>query len=1085
MLAKVALFVVYLIYFQYLCTENRLILTIKTYRMMKKFFSFALVLVLGMAMQTFATTVNYTADNTSIFRNPERGFTEEISGKISDSNNHLLVGNEDFFDESGVRPTESLVVILYNLYNYKTKALSNAMLQGFNDDMQVLRNKGFKCVLRFAYSESDKNDATKDQVVAHIAQLKPYLAANADVIYVLEAGFVGEWGEWYYSANFGNETQHLNDNRRAVITALLDACPSNRFLLVRYPHIKVEYLGSTSNPSTTPLSSTEAFTGTNRARIGHHNDAFLNSYGNDGTYASWDMNTSDASAVRQYIASETLYVPNGGETNVESSSTANKVYNKAETEMSTYHWSFCGESYAEAVTNKWKSEGIFDNLNRKMGYRYQLVTATFPASANAGGKANINMQIKNVGYAPLYNERHAYIVLKNGNKTYSVQLQSDPRRWLPNDAVTTINEQITIPSNVPTGTYQLYLNMPDAASTLANNPKFSIRFANTNVWDANTGMNNLNASITITAGSSPEPDPDPEPEPDPTPTGDAVVLPATLNKANVASYSSDMTWYNTDYFNFGPEDAENLDRWAEWTVNLKYPGEYIVSEVGYCENGHSYSLELMNGTSVVSSFTAVDDGHWGGGAQSYTQATMWNLSAVAKGTYTLRVKNATAWGQPKLQSLTLQYNGELPGDEPGDDPVNPQPGDDPTPSTGSTVVYNWSNVEAEQVGITFYGASGVEISTVKIHNNKDAVSGVKFSSSYAYSGGKYMAIKPAAGGFKAGDTLSIAACFNNSDDTKMARIKVLGANGSDSLFCTNNGINGRLVADEPVVEKYILAADQDSLLLGRYGNTSTFVTLLKVVRPSSGSEQPGDDPVNPQPGDDPTPSTGDITIDGNFSDWSNLIGDVQAVLPSGASNTGLYSMRWYANASDIFYYLEYDASTSHIDILLSTDGNSNTGHNSWMWTNSAAEYLIEGEPDSFGDAWLAAFDNSQSQDSWDEGWSDTNIADYQTVSSPTTLSNGHKAIEGMISQAQLSSISELRVGVFTMDANWNETGLLPQGAGGAAVEMLLVPIQKTTTGFERTNEEFNNQAYDILGRPVNADYRGVVIINGKKVLLLH
>ena len=745
MLAKGTLFVVYLIYFQYLCTENRLILTIKTYRMMKKFFSFALVLVLGMAMQTFATTVNYTADNTSIFRNPERGFTEEISGKISDSNNHLLVGNEDFFDESGVRPTESLVVILYNLYNYKTKALSNAMLQGFNDDMQVLRNKGFKCVLRFAYSESDKNDATKDQVVAHIAQLKPYLAANADVIYVLEAGFVGEWGEWYYSANFGNETQHLNNNRRAVIDALLDACPANRFLLVRYPHIKVEYLGSTSNPNTTPLSSTEAFSGSNKARIGHHNDAFLNSYGNDGTYASWDMNTSDASAVRQYIASETLYVPNGGETNVESSSTANKVYNKAETEMSTYHWSFCGESYAEAVTNKWKSEGIFDNLNRKMGYRYQLVTATFPASANAGGKANINMQIKNVGYAPLYNERHAYIVLKNGNKTYSVQLQSDPRRWLPNDAVTTINEQITIPSNVPAGTYQLYLNMPDAASTLANNPKFSIRFANVNVWEASTGMNKLNATITIQSGT------------------------------------------------------------------------------------------------------------------------------------------------------------DEPGDEPGDDPTPV----DPTPSTGSTVVYNWSNVEAEQVGITFYGANGVEISTVKIHNNKDAVSGVKFSSSYAYSGGKYIAIKPAAGGFKAGDTLNIAACFNNSDDTKMARIKVLGANGSDSLFCTNNGINGRLVADEPVVEKYILAADQDSLLLGRYGNTSTFVTLLKVVRPGSSSEQPGDDPVNPQPGDDPTPSTGDITIDGNFSDWSNLIGDVQAVLPSGASNTGLYSMRWYANASDIFYYLEY------------------------------------------------------------------------------------------------------------------------------------------------------------------------------------
>ena len=38
----------------------------------------------------------------------------------------------------------------------------------------------------------------------------------------------------------------------------------------------------------------------------------------------------------------------------------------------------------------------------------------------------------------------------------------------------------------------------------------------------------------------------------------------------------------------------------------------------------------------------------------------WNLTSVSKGTYTLRVQNIMGWGQPKLKSITLNYDGEVP-----------------------------------------------------------------------------------------------------------------------------------------------------------------------------------------------------------------------------------------------------------------------------------------------------------------------------------------------------------------------------------------------------------------------------------------
>jgi hypothetical protein len=114
---------------------------------------------------------------------------------------------------------------------------------------------------------------------------------------------------------------------------------------------------------------------------------------------------------------------------------------------------------------------------------------------------HVQLRLRNVGCAPLYNERHAYIVLKNGNSEYRVQLASDPRRWLPNGAETTIDETLTLPDNMPEGTYQLYLYLPDVAETLASDPRYAIRFANTDVWDATTGMNSLNASVLVSVPS--------------------------------------------------------------------------------------------------------------------------------------------------------------------------------------------------------------------------------------------------------------------------------------------------------------------------------------------------------------------------------------------------------------------------------------------------------------------------------------------------------------------------------------------------------------------------------------------------------
>ena len=599
------------------------------------------LLCLSLCAFMHAASVTYTADNTSIFPNPERGFITMLTGNLSQSKPYGVKGKESSLSAHANNDKGSIVLVHYYLKNFRsTTTLPAAVLNGFDEDMAVLRSKGMKAIIRFSYADRDENDTAEDApfniVQSHINQYKSHWQANADVIFCFQAGIIGAWGEWYYTSNYGNHATTTNNARRQVVDALLDAVPADRCIQLRTPLFKTSYIGNT-----TPLNASEAWQNTPKARLGHHNDAFLYHADNMGTY-------TDTAKQKPYLAQETLYVPIGGESDITDASQAQTEASRNATvaEMSRLHWTFIQSGYSTVVTNMWRNNGTFDELNRNMGYRYQLVSATLPDHVTAGAKADISIKIKNVGYAPLYNERPAYIVLKIGNTSYKIKLQSDPRTWLPNGVVTTINERITIPANLPSGTYQLYLYLPDKYASIADNPAYAVRFANSGVWEASTGMNKLNATVTVTGESEP-----------PTPIGDAVLLPATLNKTNVTSYSDNMTWYNTDYFDFGPDDAANLDRWAEWNVYLRFPGEYNISMVGYYPNGHEWQMELLN--SGASTF---------GTERTWTQGDMtengvWDLSGVEQGTYTLRVRNVFEWSRPKLQSMTLQYNGVLPSTE--------------------------------------------------------------------------------------------------------------------------------------------------------------------------------------------------------------------------------------------------------------------------------------------------------------------------------------------------------------------------------------------------------------------------------------
>jgi hypothetical protein len=174
------------------------------------------------------------------------------------------------------------------------------------------------------------------------------------------------------------------------------------------------------------------------------------------------------------------------------------------------------------------------------------------------------------------------------------------------------------------------------------------------------------------------------------------------------------------------------------------------------------------------------------------------------------------------------------------------------------------NYPNSQDGITKSGTT--DFSTVKIYTNTTTVNGVKFANGYTTSdalNSNYATIS-VEGGFKAGDVITIAGAFNNSDETKKAAIDIFTVGDENAitvLYTTAQFVNGRTSANDPVEETYTLTEDYDILYLGRNGNTGTFITTLRVDR---GEVKPSD----------PTaPTTWDFTQALSDNDAANLAAD--------------------------------------------------------------------------------------------------------------------------------------------------------------------------------------------------------------------
>jgi hypothetical protein len=427
--------------------------------------AFAAVLLTGAPSQAATARTAVTYEPTSAnFANPERGFYHHTGD--CDANDFDETTLRGYRESQGI----SLVMCIFYLRQYRTSPIAAAALTQLQEQLSTVRRAGLKVVLRFAYTDTDNADASPAQVQAHLDQLAPYLRSNADVIAVVQAGFIGTWGEWWATQNFGDQGVLSDQNwrdRKAVTDKLLSVVPASRAIQLRTPKFKRTLYGTGRVP-----------------RVGHHNDCFLAPYEDYGTY-------EDPAVEYPYLQQETTYVPMGGETCVVNPPRTDCP--TATSELAGFHWSYLNTDYHADVLAGFAAGGCLPDITRKLGYRLALTTGSFPATATGGGALPITINLRNEGYAAPYNPRDVKLVLRNTSSgaLTRIPLNADPHTWAAGSTVS-LAQTVTAPAR---GTYQLLLELPDPL--LPNRPEYSIHLANQGTWDAATGLNNLGATVTV------------------------------------------------------------------------------------------------------------------------------------------------------------------------------------------------------------------------------------------------------------------------------------------------------------------------------------------------------------------------------------------------------------------------------------------------------------------------------------------------------------------------------------------------------------------------------------------------------------
>ncbi|OUM62449.1 hypothetical protein PIROE2DRAFT_11246 [Piromyces sp. E2] len=380
--------------------------------------------------------------------------------------------------------------VLYRAYCLdtlrKAEHVSSDFIDKLQDDFDLVESVGMQLIIRIYYSYTKEDpDARLSVVKQHIKDLKSVLTKNAKNIFAIQIGYIGTYGEGYYTnEDFGDKgkisTKQWRNRYEVIKSVLLNTSPDT-VILVRTPEIKINFLNSGI------LDTGDIVDEKNRNRLGYFNDCFLSSDDDVGTYENNDE--------YNYVKKDTKNVPIVGETCRNYKSRTN--CESAVKEMERMHFSSLNSEYNESVLNLWKEDGCYKEISERLGYQLRLSHLIATTESTANSMITFHAEGYNNGFSAPFDYKYAKIILKSDNMQCYKRIPIKATTWKAGGYFS-ICAYLQLPKNIRIGKYEYILEIADSASH--KNYKRNILFVNSATQNLNDRLNHLHQYITVTNG---------------------------------------------------------------------------------------------------------------------------------------------------------------------------------------------------------------------------------------------------------------------------------------------------------------------------------------------------------------------------------------------------------------------------------------------------------------------------------------------------------------------------------------------------------------------------------------------------------
>ena len=375
------------------------------------------------------------------------------------------------------------------------------------------RANGAQGILRFGYAWDDtigSEPSDPAMIRKHIAQIAEVLREFPDVVYAVEGGMFGPWGEMNYSGYC------RPDRCVPIIEAWLRELPPSMPLLVRSPCYLIWHAGTDSKTFDAAVREGRLdWPGADR--LGMYNDGYLGSMGDFGT---WHDSPPPSSGLTREMGVRWLEtrkggIPYGGEfayCNLQwvtnpgpvGNPKLNLVQEWYRTHL-TYLRDFSeGQSIGHLLSTialtpdlarfpgapsleEWIGRDLKEFVRTHLGYRYVMRGVRFPASVPAGLPFRLGLDVENTGFNQSHWPTRAEIVFvpRDGASEVRVPVALD-LSTLEGAASGTFSAEAAVPDSLRGREADVYLDLrlalPRPEGVVAEDPR--IRFANEGVWDA-------------------------------------------------------------------------------------------------------------------------------------------------------------------------------------------------------------------------------------------------------------------------------------------------------------------------------------------------------------------------------------------------------------------------------------------------------------------------------------------------------------------------------------------------------------------------------------------------------------------------